>query len=65
MLQEHQDSNLPSGFNESDYYPELNTRYLKSNPKSVEISEAERIAQGEAFARIDEWDMRNKGQQFQ
>lgn len=65
MLFEHQDSNLPAGFNEKDYYPELNTRYLKPNSKPVEMSEAERIAQGEAFKYIDEYDKRNRGQQFQ
>lgn len=65
MLFSHQDSNLPAGFNEKDYYPELNTKYLRSNPKPVEMTDAEREAQAEAFKYIDEYDKRSKGQQFQ
>jgi hypothetical protein len=60
-------SNLPPDFREERYYREVNTqqsrayRVTPSNP----LTDAERIAQGEAFAIIDEYDKRNRGQQFQ
>jgi hypothetical protein len=60
-------SNLPPDFNEERYYREVNTqqsrafRVTPSNP----LTDAERIAQGEAFAIIDEYDKRNRGQQFE
>ena len=59
-------SNLPPDFKEERYYSEVNTqqsrayRVTPSNP----LTDAERIAQGEAFAFIDEYDKRNRGQQF-
>lgn len=64
MIFQHQDSNYPPEIREVDLYPELKTRYVKPKPRPEPLTDAERIAQGEAFARIDEWDKRNKGQQF-
>jgi hypothetical protein len=60
-------SNLPPDFKEQRFYREVNTqqsrayRVTLSNP----LTDAERIAQGEAFAFIDEYDKRNRGQQFE
>jgi hypothetical protein len=60
-------SNLPPDFREERYYREVNTqqsrayRVTPSNP----LTDAERIAQGEAFAIINEYDRRNRGQQFE
>jgi len=60
-------SNLPPDFREERYYSEVNThqsRAYRVTP-SKPLTDAERIAQGEAFAIIDEFDKRNRGQQFE
>jgi hypothetical protein len=60
-------SNLPPDFREERYYREVNTqqsRAFRVTPIKP-LTDAERIAQGEAFAIIDEYDRRNRGQQFQ
>jgi hypothetical protein len=59
-------SNLPYGFNEERYYKEVNTQQSRAYrvTPSKPLTDAERIAQGEAFAIIDEYDRRNRGQQF-
>jgi hypothetical protein len=60
-------NNLPPDFKEERFYREVNTqqsrayRVTPSNP----LTDTERIAQGKAFAIIDEYDRRNRGQQFQ
>ena len=60
-------SNLPYGFNEERYYREVNTQQSRAfRVKRTEpLTDAEREAQAEAFAFIDEYDKRNRGQQFQ
>jgi hypothetical protein len=65
MIFQHQDSNYPPEIRESDLYPQINTRYVKPAPRKEPLTDAERIAQGEAFKYIDEYDKRSKGQQFQ
>jgi hypothetical protein len=60
-------SNLPPDFIEERFYKEVNTqqsRAYRVTPKQP-LTDAERIAQGEAFAIIDEYDRRNRGQQFE
>ena len=59
-------NNLPYGFNEERYYREVNTQQSRAfRVKRIEpLTDAEREAQAEAFAFIDEYDRRNKGQQF-
>jgi hypothetical protein len=60
-------NNYPPDFREELHYREVNTqdsiafRVTPSKP----LTDAERIAQGEAFAIIDEYDKRNRGQQFE
>jgi hypothetical protein len=59
-------SNLPPDFKEERYYREVNTQQSRAYrvTPSKPLTDAERIAQGEAFAFIDEYDKRNRGQQF-
>jgi hypothetical protein len=59
-------SNLPYGFNEERYYREVNTQQSRAfRVKRTEpLTDAEREAQAEAFAFIDEYDKRSRGQQF-
>ena len=60
-------SNLPPDFKEERYYREVNTQQSRAYrvTPSEPLTDAERIAQGEAFAIIDEYDRRNRGQQFE
>jgi hypothetical protein len=60
-------SNLPPDFREERFYKEVNTQQSRAYrvTPSKPLTDAERIAQGEAFAIIDEYDKRNRGQQFQ
>jgi len=60
-------SNLPPDFKEEHYYSEVNTQQSRAyRVKPIKpLTDAERIAQGEAFVIIDEYDRRNRGQQFQ
>ena len=59
-------SNYPPDFKEERYYSEINTQQSRAYrvTPSKPLTDAERIAQGEAFAIIDEYDRRNRGQQF-
>jgi hypothetical protein len=60
-------NNLPPDFIEERFYKEVNTqqsRAYRVTPKQP-LTDAERIAQAEAFAIIDEYDKRNRGQQFE
>jgi hypothetical protein len=60
-------NNLPPDFNEERYYREVNTQQSRAYrvTPSKPLTDAERIAQAEAFAIIDEYDKRNRGQQFE
>ena len=60
-------NNLPPDFKEERYYSEVNTQQSRAYrvTPSKPLTDAERIAQGEAFAFIDEYDKRNRGQQFE
>jgi len=47
-------------------YPELRTKRLKPNQPAPEpLTDAEREDMAVNFAHVDEWDRRNRGQQFQ
>ena len=59
MLFTFQDSNLPAGFDESEYTPKQ-----KRKPVPEPLTDAEREEMARQFAIIDEYDKRNKGQQF-
>jgi len=62
MISQHQDSNLPPDFQE----PKQSQDSIAFRVKRTEpLTEAERIAQAEAFKYIDEYDKRSRGQQFQ
>jgi hypothetical protein len=66
MIFQHQDSNYPPEIRESDLYPELRAKRLKPNQPAPEpLTDAEREDMAVNFARVDEWDRRNRGQQFQ
>jgi hypothetical protein len=60
-------NNLPPDFREERYYREVNTQQSRAYrvTPSEPLTDAERIAQGEAFSIIDEYDKRNRGQQFE
>jgi hypothetical protein len=60
-------SNLPPDFREERFYKEVNTQQSRAYrvTPSKPLTDTERIAQGEAFAIIDEYDRRNRGQQFE
>jgi hypothetical protein len=60
-------NNYPPDFKEERYYREVNTQQSRAYrvTPSEPLTDAERIAQAEAFAIIDEYDRRNRGQQFQ
>ncbi len=61
-------NNYPPDFKMQTHYPDyLERRGGGGIPikRSEPLTDAERIAQGEAFAFIDEYDRRNRGQQFQ
>jgi hypothetical protein len=61
-------SNYPPDFKMQRHYPDYLERRGGSGipiKRSEPLSDAERIAQGEAFAIIDEYDRRNRGQQFE
>ena len=60
-------SNLPPDFIEERFYKEVNTQQSRAYrvTPSKPLTDAERIAQGEAFAFIDEWDKVNSRQHFE
>jgi hypothetical protein len=60
-------NNYPPDFREERYYSEVNTQQSRAYrvTPSKPLTDAERIAQGEAFAFIDEWDKLNSRQQFE
>ena len=61
MISQHQASNLPPDYKEPKYPQDsIALRVKRSEP----LTDAEREAQSEAFARIDEYDKRSKWQQF-
>jgi hypothetical protein len=58
-------NNLPPDFKEDKFYAQVNYSRAVRVKCKVPLTDAERIAQGEAFAIIDEYDKRNRGQQFE
>jgi hypothetical protein len=60
-------NNLPPDFIEERYYKEVNTQQSRAYrvTPSKPLTDTERIAQGEAFAFIDEWDKLNSRQHFE
>jgi hypothetical protein len=61
MISQHQASNLPPDFKE----PKQSQGGIAFRVKRTEpLTDAEREAQAEAFAFIDEYDKRSRGQQF-